>query len=378
VKKPRLRVLVNAVHAKSGGGITYLRNLLPRLSAEADIDLHLLLSPAQVEAFSDLEGSVNLRVVDAPRSWWALILWEQLVLPFSAHRRGSDVMFSPANYGPLLIRAQVVALQSAPTVGRVERRLRRRIYWRVLGVVTILSQIAARRTIAVSRYVAQLSRRGAIGRWLPDPRLIHHGVGAAFSPAPTGGGREGFLLVVSDVYVQKNIHGLVVALAALRTEGRILHLKVAGSVDVDPVYMAELRKVIRAQDAGDLLEFLGRQSTEALVALYRRCALFVFPSTEESFGMPLVEAMACGAPIAASKTAATPEIAADAALLFDPHDPKDMAEKIARALDDAVLREDLAAKGLKRAREFCWDKAARETACVLREAAGWISKPCAE
>jgi glycosyltransferase involved in cell wall biosynthesis len=118
----------------------------------------------------------------------------------------------------------------------------------------------------------------------------------------------------------------------------------------------------------ETVRFLGRCPPDRLVELYRSCAVFVFPSLEESFGMPLVEAMACGAPVVASRSGATPEIAGEAALLCDAADPQALADAIGRVLDDPELRGALRRRALARAQAFSWDDCARRTAAVLRQA----------
>jgi glycosyltransferase involved in cell wall biosynthesis len=110
---------------------------------------------------------------------------------------------------------------------------------------------------------------------------------------------------------------------------------------------------------------LGHVPARELADLYRRCALFVFPSLVETFGNPLVEAMASGAPIVSSNAAAMPEVLGEAALFFDPGDTPAMAEGIAAALRDGDLRHRLGARARARARRFSWDETARRTIGVI-------------
>jgi len=194
-----------------------------------------------------------------------------------------------------------------------------------------------------------------------------------FSPPQAGDARENFLLAVGDLYIQKNLHSLIEALALVRRQHPAIALRLAGA-EIDADYAAALHRLVRERDLCDAVIFLGRRETAEIVELYRRCAVFVFPSTAESFGMPLVEAMACGAPIIASNTTAIPEIAGDAALLCDPTDPRDIAAEILRLLDDPTLRQSLSARAILRAKTFSWSDCARRTAAVLREAAASRSR----
>jgi glycosyltransferase involved in cell wall biosynthesis len=359
-----LRILVNAIHARSGGGLTYLRHLLPLLAADADLEIHVVPHPAKAAFFASLSPALAVHPLAMPAGWLQLLVWEQLVLPLSARRIGYDVVLSPANFGPLAIRRQVIVIQNALTVGARERRLAKKLYWAVLRLMTLLSLAIVRQAIAVSRYAAATARFR-----LPrqaDPVIIHHGVDAAFVPGTQA--RGDFLLAVADLYVQKNLHGLIEALALVRQRRPAIRLRIAGEA-IDGDYAARLQTLVAERDLGTAVELLGRRTSEELITLYQSCAVFVFPSTEESFGMPLVEAMACGAPIVASMSAATPEIAGDAALLCDAEAPEDLAGSILAVLDDSALREDLQRRALARARDFSWQDCARRTAAVLRAAA---------
>jgi glycosyltransferase involved in cell wall biosynthesis len=101
--------------------------------------------------------------------------------------------------------------------------------------------------------------------------------------------------------------------------------------------------------------------------LYAGAEAFVFPSLYEGFGLPVVEAMSCGAPVVCSDIPVLREVAGDAALYFDPRDAAQLAPMLTRVLDDATLRADLRTRGLSRAAQFSWERAARETLEVYRE-----------
>ena len=362
---PRRRILVNAIHARAGGGITYLRHLLPLLAAEDDLEIHLIPHTSQADAFTALAPAVHVHRVAMPKGWLALVLWEQTVLPFLAWRIGYDAVLSPANFGPLILPAQVIVVRNAVTVGAREKRTGKRLYWATLRVMTALSLLVARRAIAVSQFAAETMATPFSGAM---PVIIHHGVDAIFSPPPHHGAREDFLLAVGDLYIQKNLHNLIEAVALMRRQRPATVLRIAGA-EIDADYAGRLRRLVVAHDLSEAVVFLGRRDAAELVELYRSCAVFVFPSTIETFGQSLVEAMACGAAVVASGTAAMPEIAGGAALLFDPDKPSDIAEKILKVLDDTALRQSLRARALSRAKTFTWTECARRTAAVLRESA---------
>ncbi len=131
----------------------------------------------------------------------------------------------------------------------------------------------------------------------------------------------------------------------------------------------------RAQALGiaDRVRFIGEVSNADMPALYSACALFVFPSLYEGFGLTPLEAMACGAPVACSDASSLPEVVGNAALLFDPTRPEQIAATCARILNDAALQQHLRAASLRQAARFTWAETARRTLAVYREVAASAS-----
>jgi glycosyltransferase involved in cell wall biosynthesis len=352
---PPLAVLVNAIHAKAGGGVTYLNHLLPEL-ARRGIVLHLLIHPAQRAKLAPAVACAVLHEAAMPTGFLSLLAWEQVHVPRWFRRLGCDVLLSPANYGPLRVRRQVLVLHTALGVARFERRLGMRLYWLGLALMTHLSLRVAKGAIAVSRFVAE-----SIGANRAE--IVSYGV-AGFAPDGATQ-REDFLLAVGDLYPQKNYHALIEALSRLPAR----RLVIAGEA-IDAQYARRLQALVAAQRLGERVTFLGRVGADKLADLYRRCAVFVFPSLVESFGMPLLEAMASGAPIACAKAAAMPEVAGEAALYFDPKQPYEIAATLNRLLDAPGLAASLGKKAAERARSFTWEAAAASTEAVLRRVAG--------
>lgn len=360
-------VLVNALHARTGGGVTYLRNMLPRLAADPGLEVHLCLHGEQA---ADMPGgdAVTVHLAACDPGFYATLIWEQFGLPSLARRIGADVVFSPANFGPLWAPRPVVLLRNALDVGKTEKRLAKRVYWAALSLMTTVSLLRSPAAIAVSGYARTALTRLVPGRVAARVSVIPHGVDETFSPPPAEEVREDFLLAVGDLYVQKNFLALIEAMARLRDKGTGVHLKIVGRA-VDPEYAAALTESIAVHGLGDAIELLGHVAPPDLADLYRRCAVFVFPSLVETFGNPLVEAMACGAPIVCSDAAAMPEVVGDAALLFDPGDVGALVARLQEVLADPALRRDLGMRAQGRARGFSWDETGRRTAAVLKSSA---------
>ena len=358
-----LRLLVNGLHAKTGGGLTYLRNMLPLMAAADGVELHLCLHDGQAGLPTEALDGVTVHRLSFKNGFWRLPIAEQVLVPRLARRIGADVTFSPANYGPVMAPGTVILLRNALGVAFVEKRPLKMAYWALVTLGTALSLLACRRAIAVSEFARRSA--GVIPWSRHHITVIPHGVSTAFSADLRE--RDGFLLAVSDLYVQKNYEHLILALARLSEARPGIILKIAGR-PVDRDYEATLLRLIGRLGLEERVLFLGPVSEAGLVELYRRCAVFVFPSTVETFGNPLVEAMACGAPIASSNAAAMPEVLGEAALFFDPASVEDMAAALGTLLDDAELRRRLGAKAAARARQFSWQKTAEATLDVIRDA----------
>jgi glycosyltransferase involved in cell wall biosynthesis len=177
---------------------------------------------------------------------------------------------------------------------------------------------------------------------------------------------EPFLLHVGDVHARRNLEVVVTALLDLRARhaaGPAMPLVLAG---VDRGVGDDLRAMAVHGGAPDAVILLGAVEEELLHALYRAAAALVYPSRYEGFGLPLLEAMASGTPVVASRAASIPEVVGEAGLLLAPDDAGAWSEAIQRVTTDGALRERLRAAGLARAGLFTWASAARLTLDVYR------------
>lgn len=188
-----------------------------------------------------------------------------------------------------------------------------------------------------------------------------------------------FVLAVGDLQPRKNQLGLVEAFAALLRllPGSDLRLVLAGKPE--PRYAARVRAAAQRLGVSERTHFLGYVSDGDLLNLYNACELFVFPSWYEGFGLPLLEAMACGAPVACSNRSALPEVADAAALFFDPAS----LEQMVRAMRDLLVEDELRARmqrlGMQRAARFNWRRAAEQTLQVyLRVAEAGLRRIAAD
>jgi glycosyltransferase involved in cell wall biosynthesis len=237
---------------------------------------------------------------------------------------------------------------------------------------TLQARDAAERSeliIAVSRFTA-----GQVESLLKvEPsriRVIPHGAHVPLSSrdlpsrdgVPSGPGADPLVLFVGAIQKRKNIARLVKAFERLPDPWKLV---LAGSTDG---YGAadELRAVDESPRRASI-EVLGYVSAARLESLYARASIFSFPSLDEGFGMPVLDAMAHGVPVITSNGSALPEAAGDAALLVDPTDTDALSEALVRLSSDDALRQDLIHRGLARARELTWESAVEKTWAVYNE-----------
>jgi glycosyltransferase involved in cell wall biosynthesis len=183
--------------------------------------------------------------------------------------------------------------------------------------------------------------------------------------APFGISRP-FLLFVSSLWRYKNADGVLHAWKLIRHELAGRQLVILGA-ERDQKYSAELHQLVAELGIADDVVFAGGVPNEETVHFYRAADLLVYPSFNETFGLPILEAMACACPVVTSNVSSMPEIAGGAAILTDPHDPSALARSILEGIGSDVPR--LRAEGLRRAQQFTWGAVAEATLNTYRQAA---------
>ena len=342
--------LLTLVPGEVGGAETYARGLTRGLAEVGTLDYTVFTPPAAPGAG---EGLPEVRVPEYRRA--QTLTQRALAMALAAARPGpikrrfgrlDAIHYAVTIALPKLDAPSVVTLFDLQHLdlpelfSRAERAFRRVAYER--------SAREANAIVVTSQFV----RRGVISHLgVPSERVHSIPLGidhTRFTPAD--GAREDFLLYPARPWPHKNHELLFEAFAHLRRERPELRLVLTGGGHEG-----------RSVPAGVIVR--GLVSSDELVSLYRRAACLVFPSLYEGFGQPPLEAMACGCPVAASNIPAIAEACGDAAALFDPHDPEDVAAVVAGVLD-APGR--FAAAGLERAARFTWHETARRHEEVYR------------
>ncbi|BBL81179.1 glycosyl transferase family 1 [Rubrobacter xylanophilus] len=229
----------------------------------------------------------------------------------------------------------------------------------------------ALRVVAVSEHT-----RSDVVRRLGIPeervRVIHNGLDHGLY-RPVRGPRplaNPYVLFVGAEHPRKNLKTLLGAFAALKRDRRFRRLKllkVGDAGNPEAHFRRPVEKEIRRLGLRGEVVFAGRVPQELMPLYYSHAECLAFPSLYEGFGLPPLEAMACGCPVVASNASAVPEVAGEAALLADPRDPRALAGALERVLSDGGLRRSLSRRGFARASLFTWERAARETRLLYEE-----------
>ena len=218
--------------------------------------------------------------------------------------------------------------------------------------------------------VSESTRRDIIQNYGIAPatvRVIYPGYDPAtytangFDPAPASS-EDTYLLYVGNLLPHKNLLSLLDALAILRRRRRV-RLIIRG--EGQPAYARAVRERVETLGLGDLVSFQGYAGRKALRDLYARAACLVLPSLREGFGLPVLEAMACGTPVITSSSSSLPEVGGDAALSVDPYDAIDLSNAMYRVLTDLDLRAELRERGLKWVGAFSWRRTAEQMSRLL-------------
>lgn len=373
----------HAIGARQGGNETYIRNLI-RTLAEVDganrYSLYLANARAAEEwreGFARRFPNFQIRLLPPPTPLVRVPLWLGLEL----RRRPVDVLHVQYT-APPLCPAPVVATIHDLAFEHLPETFTRRGAWQLKMTVRRTAQRAVR--IAT---VSEFSRQDLIQTYRLAPEKIvvtHNGIEPHFTPQPQTsdeaattrqrfGIARDYLLAVGSLQPRKNLVRLIRAYARLRREieSHAPQLVIVGR----KLWLAnEIFAAVKQQPwAADVL-LTGYVNDEDLPALYRHAAAFVYPSLFEGFGLPPLEAMACGTPVVTSNTSSLPEVVGDAALLVDPYDEPALTRALLRITEDQALRARLCKQGIIQAQKFTWRAAAEKTLQLYRESgAGRLS-----
>jgi glycosyltransferase involved in cell wall biosynthesis len=342
--------LLTLVPGELGGSETYVRELLRSLGRVGELDYRVLLPPVAPEAAEGLPAEVATEYRHAqtiPERVFAMAVAAARPGPLRARLGDADVVhypltlrIPPAQQPSVVSLLDLQHLDMPQLFSRGERAFRRLAWHRSIR--------SADRVIVISAFVRDRAAE-LLGLDTQRIRVVHLGIDhERFFPGSAE--REPFLLYPAKRWPHKNHERLFEAFTQVRKERPDLRLVLTGGGSYNAL--------------PDGVDALGNLDFAQLPDLFQRAGALVFPSLYEGFGQPVLEAMACGCPVACSDAASLPEVAGEAARLFDPHDPGAIAEAVLEVLADPAPWVE---RGLTRAQAFSWDATARATDAVYRE-----------
>jgi glycosyltransferase involved in cell wall biosynthesis len=368
-----VRIGIDARKLHDFGIGTYIRNLLWQLAKlDRDTEFVLLCRPED----RGLLSSVGENFRPVPETAGNYSVSEQLKIPFALRRERVTLFHAPHYVLPPLVACRsIVTIHDCIHLMFPQYLPNRLAFTYARASITLASRRASR-VLTVS----ETSKRDIL-RFVDVPSdkidVIYNAYDERFVLEPREEDvvrvrerfqlQDRFVLYAGNVKPHKNLGRLIEAFDRVRARG-LDQLKLVLIGDEISKYTA-LRRAVHQHRLHKHVRFLGYLPQETLAVMYRLAGVFVFPSLYEGFGLPPLEAMASGTPVVTSNVSSLPEVAGDAAVLVDPHDPDAIADGIYRVLTDETLCADLRRRGSARARQFSWDASVRR----VREIYGQVN-----
>lgn len=330
----------------------------------------------QVEDDSCIGETPNFKIIRLPESPYPI--WEQWHLPKAAKKLELDILHCTSNTAPFrtstalvltlhdIIYLEKINLKSGTWYQRLGNLYRR---WNVPLIVS-----KAHRILTVSEFEQQRIQSYFHRIDSANIQVVHNGVSPHFKPVSAEaqeekrknyGLPEEYILFLGNTDPKKNLKGVIDALNLLKKEDKLPLPVVIPDFGED-----ELMAMLNQSGAVALrshIHLTGYIPHVDLPAIYARAVFFLYPSLRESFGLPILEAMACGCPVITSNTSSMPEIAGDAALLVDPFNAAELAQAIGSLIENEVLRKELISKGYNRPPLFSYAKGAEKVLGIYHQ-----------
>jgi glycosyltransferase involved in cell wall biosynthesis len=346
-----------------GGGLgRYVEELVRELGQLKHKNRYVLFLKPENMQTSVMDAEKRL----ANAHWYTLK--EQLVMPRLIDREKLDLIHFPHWNVPLFLRTPFIVtihdliLLDEPGSAKATTK-HPLVYWLKRLAHRIVLRSALRRARAIIA-VSQFTKSSILKHfpWVPSEKIhvVHEGLTRLPDPSnpstPSNPSRP-YFLYVGNAYPHKNLSTLLHAFSFFHKRHPKVRLVLAGRNDI---FYERLKKELTGMDVAPEVEFILNPNDEDLASLYRGATLYLFPSRHEGFGLPPLEAMSFGVPVAAARRTALPEILGDAALWFDPDDIEEMVEVMEQGLVNKPLRDSLIVKGHEQVKRYSWKNMACE------------------
>src|SRR3954470_8493256 len=372
VRFSRLRIAIDARKIRDYGIGTYLRNLLRHLSRlDSTTEYVVLCGAGDCGTLEELGR--NFRAV--PETAKPYSISEQLRIPLDLRREKIDLFHAPHYVLPPLTPCKAVVTIHDCIHLRFPQYLPNRLGYAYARSSMWMATHRANRILTVS----EASKRDILRYFrIPDVKIdvIYNAIDERLGETPTAEEIERvreryqlnapYVLYAGNIKPHKNLERLIEAFHILRQDGDLGHVKLLIIGDEISKY-ATLRRAVHKYKLHKHVRFFGFVPDKTLAVLYRLARVFVFPSLYEGLGLPPLEAMASGTPVITSDVSSLPEVVGDAALLIDPLNPAAISDAMRRVLMDSELHAELRQKGLRRVREFSWERSVRRVREIYEE-----------
>ncbi len=329
-----------------------------------------------IEDIDALPVASNFKIVKVKPALYPI--WEQYYLPKAVKEYGVEILHCTSNTSPIFINVPLVLTLhdiiylekwnfTQGTTYQIFGNLYRR--WNVPKAVKLAKHILTVSNFENDRIKSYFNLTNN------QVSTAYNGVGNHFAPVTDKielarakkqyNLPDDYMFFLGNTDPKKNVIGVLKALSILKKKN-LLKSKLL-MLDINRNYLQGLMKQINDESLMDDIVFSGYVPNKDLPAIYSQANLFLYPSLRESFGIPLLEAMACGAPLITSNTSSMPEIAQNSAVFVNPFNPDEIADAIIKVQNDEQLREDLRIKGFERVKEFTWYNNAQLTLNIYKQ-----------
>ena len=285
-------------------------------------------------------------------------LWEQIDLPKYLKEIGSPLLLNLANTAPLFYRNKIVTIHDVAF-----ERYPQTFNWKFRYTYKYLIPAIIKRSRHVFS-VSDFSKNEIINFYGINNNkvsVIYNSVNDKFKPLRKKHTKHDYILAVSSLHYQKNFHSLI---KAFNLQNGDIKLYLVGSFNKNFANTALIKEIKSNKN----IIFLGRVGDEELIRLYSNAKYFVFPSLYEGFGIPPLEAQACGCPVICSNAASLPEVGGkDSVLYIDPYDINDIKEKMELLINNSELQDKLRTKGFENIKRFSWERSAKKMIEIVKD-----------
>lgn len=314
-----------------------------------------LLAPENI-LYKDIAEELGVKIIGHTQGY----LWEQITLPLYLRKQGSPLLLNLCSIAPIFYRNNIVTLHDITWI-----RYPKTFSWRFRAFYNLAVPILCHRARHIFT-VSEFSRREIASRFslnAKDITLLYNAVNIDFCPGNPQNGKGKYFLAVSSAKVNKNFGMIIKSFQMYDKKKGDCDLYIIGDLESKVFQTIGLNHMLD----NPRIKCLGRVSDIELIDYYRGAEAFVFPSLYEGFGLPALEAQACGTPVISSNLSAMPEVLRKSAILCNPFDQEDISNAMISITENKALRQNLIAEGLENVKRFSWEESARRCIEILSD-----------